>query len=1342
MDFFRPPQLPTPPETDKDFVPGGHHTLDLMNPPVADPQAHPFVGAPLRRVSTLAYHSSPLRDPRDRPSVRQSRWLIVVIPPTSLAQDHGPLGHTLISGPSHRLSQGIVMPLQPTMYGQLNAIAREFNFPSPVGLCLYLHIAEHGSSMTPRISDEIGQHYGMPICGRIEFDIDRRKARWLDSWLTSDRRHAVDVPVSVPPSLSHWHADSKNSVIDEHGDERPEVVPGLPTVSRSRHIPKKLSLVDRLETLSLTSSVANAMAGNGAVHVLSTSLAKVLQDEPKTAKIALENRVETWRASSSVAATPMAVIGQTSLDPIHIPNNIQLSDIDILADTDGVDGIDLNEFAWSVSSPGLPDYEPLASAVSTSRIPSVHLDRRLEGSVLLSPSTATSWGPESLDNSPSSILFRLPSPDIGRRVTEDCPPTPSTATSWGPEELLHSPASVQFRLPSPDLGWRLLEDCPPTPSTATSWGPEELLYSPASVEFHLPSPDLGRRMLEDCPPTPTTLPSWGLEEPFHSVVSMASRDPLHMAGIWPYTLLMPTTWTTQGDTSRKSRSAGLHPSDHVFPYFLAPNCPTWTFVWPFFEAENASRAQSSRGDTNAKSRTAGLVFPYFSTPSRPTWTFIWPFFEAENASRALSSQGDTSAKSRSAGLHPTENASRALSSRGDTNAKSRTAGLVFPYFSTPSRPTWTFIWPFFEAENASTALSSQGDTSAKSRSAGLHPSDHVFPFFLTPSRPTWTFVWPFFEAETASRALSSQFPHQNLAIVTCDATRLHFKIFPERIYAKEESTVPNGHLQSRLKLTSLQFESGYPTLAIYPPVYPYLSMYPPLPTDLAARQEAEPSLTHSSYSHVKSGTQYPYFDLYPAGYPTDLMYIYPSVLQPKSATSLPIRLPSIYPVIEPYPPQYPFMTPYPARAAPSFGHPLHSANPSNDRQARSVNSSGPPDAPLYPAFDIYPAVAVPSEVKVLNIHLPQVYPRITPYPAVYPELDLYPPVFTEKTSGSPETELMPRYPHIRAYPAVYPWFEIYPGHVSAGENDGATSHLFSLLQPVYPQFDIYPAVYPYFDIYRTGYPKKEDREAPLSVMLSAQYPALSLYPPAYPHFEIYPPITQGECLTLASDQMPHSPHASTSDAVTLSHIPRRVRRTHKELHEEVFGAGAPVGESVRQVTDKPLGGIQGRGRARSGTVNAHPALPHILASPPTTLPPVPPLPTPKRPSLRVPSHYPEAQHSDLSIDPSEARSRPTDQPTSFHVRLNSYSSPARQAGSIVRSDSLTSGNSSPRRDRQSHRPRDSLVLEKARLLDHLHALSHGDASSTVDKPTVPPVPQLPSDIPQPQTHSHSKNPFA
>lgn len=122
MNFSRPSQLPTPPETDTDFLAGasGHHTADLMNASAVhgtDPDAnsHPFVGVPFRRVSTLTYHNSPLNGPRERPNSRQSRWLIIVIPPPSLVQDHGPLGNTLTSGPSHRLSQGVVMPLQSTV---------------------------------------------------------------------------------------------------------------------------------------------------------------------------------------------------------------------------------------------------------------------------------------------------------------------------------------------------------------------------------------------------------------------------------------------------------------------------------------------------------------------------------------------------------------------------------------------------------------------------------------------------------------------------------------------------------------------------------------------------------------------------------------------------------------------------------------------------------------------------------------------------------------------------------------------------------------------------------------------------------------------------------------------------------------------------------------------------------------------------------------------------------------------------------------------------------------------------------------------------------------------------
>jgi hypothetical protein len=423
--------------------------------------------------------------------------------------------------------------------------------------------------MTPRVSDESWPVFWghlfeaqsptvqqFPVCGRIEFDIERRKARWLDSWLTSTRRHATDVPVSVPSSLSHWRGESKNS-FDEKADEHSEVLPGAHSRGWSRHIPKKLSLVDKLESLSIPS--ANAITGNGTANEL--SLDTILQeDEPKTAKKALERRVHSWRASSSVAPTPIATTGQIRLDTVHVPNNAQLGHVEGLTEAEDVEPLDLNDFTWSVSSMGPRDHESLASACSSPRVSSVHLDRRAEGSVLLTPSTATSWGPKSLDYSPVSTLFRLPSPDIGQRTTEDCPPTPSTVTSWGPEELLDSPVSPAFRLPSPDLGRRVLEDCPPTPSTATSYGPGELLFSSTSMVLRLPSPDLDLRALNDSPSPLPASTSWG---------PLAEDD--HFCG-----------------------TSSILAWNYVFPYFTVSHFPAWTLVWPFFGTETVSSAISSR----------------------------------------------------------------------------------------------------------------------------------------------------------------------------------------------------------------------------------------------------------------------------------------------------------------------------------------------------------------------------------------------------------------------------------------------------------------------------------------------------------------------------------------------------------------------------------------------------------------------------------------------------------------------------------------------------------------------------------------------------------------------------
>lgn len=71
--------------------------------------------ARFKRVSTLSYHSSGLRGPGERISQKASKSLVIVIPPDSLVQEHGQLGHNSLSSPQKRLAHGVLLPLLPTV---------------------------------------------------------------------------------------------------------------------------------------------------------------------------------------------------------------------------------------------------------------------------------------------------------------------------------------------------------------------------------------------------------------------------------------------------------------------------------------------------------------------------------------------------------------------------------------------------------------------------------------------------------------------------------------------------------------------------------------------------------------------------------------------------------------------------------------------------------------------------------------------------------------------------------------------------------------------------------------------------------------------------------------------------------------------------------------------------------------------------------------------------------------------------------------------------------------------------------------------------------------------------
>ena len=445
----------------------------MISPPGQPPSAAPDrTRYHPHRTSSLSYQNSGSRDLRDRSHSRNPRNLVVVIPPPDLPLNQGQLGNVLSMGPRHRLSQGILMPLFPSvgnydtrhptscyndlqMFGQLNAIAREYNFPSTIGLCLYLHISENGTTMTPRISDDSWQYlfghlfdgrppFGgqqLPIGGSIEFDIDLNKARWYDAWASGALRDPEPVFSSaVTPRTSveaHWRGDSQTINADEQPVEVRWNVSGSQTLVTSsrpetfRNLPKKLSLVDRLESHGVhVPPKSQDHPDFPPTHGTYTSspILRVQSANPKAAESNLERRVKSWRAT-------------TELHPVSMVESYQpVPEVGVSASTTPMDeyalmpnfkpALDIGDFLWSVTSVGPPS-PTSETPIASTRPPSVHIDRRENGTVPLTPTTMTSWGPTDDEwHSVVSTVTRLPTPDMGERVIEDVM-APRRRAVWG-----------------------------------------------------------------------------------------------------------------------------------------------------------------------------------------------------------------------------------------------------------------------------------------------------------------------------------------------------------------------------------------------------------------------------------------------------------------------------------------------------------------------------------------------------------------------------------------------------------------------------------------------------------------------------------------------------------------------------------------------------------------------------------------------------------------------------------------------------------------------------------------------------------------------------------------------
>ncbi|CAE6408914.1 unnamed protein product [Rhizoctonia solani] len=480
-----------------------------------------------------------------------------------------------------KLSSGLLVPLFPTLFAQLTAIAKEFNLPSTTGLCLYLHLQD--APETPRITDDVwpllwSRHLhtddaslplGLPVAGRVQFDIDIPSARWYPMWFAhvSRRELVPDLARTIPAS--------------PRSPRSPRGATSTPTdAARAQKVPRPLALVPRQE------SAPQVQIDLGPSPVPSPRV--------DAAPVANETVEKVRRWSALVTPEPAvlqpnppgdesAALPTDDSEPLPTGSTV-VEEAEIESEP-----LNLEDFQWSITSAGPPSPVSSRATTASSRAPSVHLLERVEGSVILTPTTATSWGPR-YDSDvgmelESEAEWHARSPDLGERAEGSVLLTPSTATSWG-APLSYPPTPAQWTamhelVRSPDLGERAEGSVLLTPSTATTWGAPSS-YPPTPSEWrtlteHIArTPDLARRAEGSVLLTPSTATTWGPPSAYPETPEIArSREWVPSPGLGDREVLTPgrvgrpsvMTWGTVVETEEEAyaRMGFSWPDGSVLP---------------------------------------------------------------------------------------------------------------------------------------------------------------------------------------------------------------------------------------------------------------------------------------------------------------------------------------------------------------------------------------------------------------------------------------------------------------------------------------------------------------------------------------------------------------------------------------------------------------------------------------------------------------------------------------------------------------------------------------------------------------------------------------------------------
>ncbi|KZS97692.1 hypothetical protein SISNIDRAFT_481592 [Sistotremastrum niveocremeum HHB9708] len=934
------PKSSSPPDSELTDVPSQHGAERFHASYVADDDddALPPFDSPfsrVKKVSTLSYGQHGIRDTRTQ--TRTSKWLVVVLPPPSLPHGLSSLGHTLSVGPPTRFGSGILMPLMSTMYHQLTAIAREFNFPSTSGLCLYLHVSSPSSLEPPRISDEswslLWSHLfdepfapspqsPLPIGGWIEFDVDPRRARWFDTWLNAQRRQMFETPrgslstipatrdaaFSVTEADGEWAAPNQTNERGSRGSS-----------PKHRHVPRRLSLVEKRPP-SASSSVSRLPVrspnGRSALNPLSQrpqhthSLSPVVQvdEQPDGGGNDLASVVQSWRESTLTPASARSALWRTTMDAADSPNSVPVSpdpsSAPIIISLDASDDspesareLDLNEFRWSISSYGPPsgDTEPNQWP---SPLDSLDLPERLRGSVCNTPSIATSFGAD--DSTAEEDLlpdpYRLPSPDIAWRAIESVPCTPSTCTSWGPPSPTSSFSStIHSRPPSVDLAHRSRGSAPVSPSTY----PHPLSAHPVPLTVEGLAQAFSEHHSNDIPVVDTT--SSNVE------IGVFKQ-------VWPYIPYEISTPHDEVDQHvRPSKDAVIH-DDHAPVPEPNPN--------PF------------------------SVYPYFDLyPSLYPELSIYPPIAVQmpsplGASATLSSEVAM------------QNVQRCLSATTRlSNADSPDVVQLedrYPFFNIylPVYPHLIIYPPMSALLDSPSIRAPVSEMSQDVLTTVVYPNFNIYP---------------------------PQYPYFD---IYCEGSCFGVNETSEGLETSAlRAPLPN--LESPWIL-----RTQYPTFILYPPIYPDLIIYPPMSMSTTnihrphnhevSRDLITTSLTPAYPCVLPYPPVYPHLDPYNQGHTEQRINQLLPTQQPDNdritapGTYCNTSLAPSYPNMVIYPAVYPFVEPYPLVVAPSV-------------------------APCV-IDDVLPSLELSTTIK------PE-YPKFSLYPPVYPFIEIYPDTLSNDTVG-------------------------------------------------------------------------------------------------------------------------------------------------------------------------------------------------------------------------------------------------------------------------------------------------------------------------------------------------------